>query len=374
MNTEKQFVDAVEKIYSLALSDDSWEVGLGAIANILGAACVSFEVIAKHAEYPPFLRIAGDFDPDMRQPYLQHYSKISPRVKCAENYLAGDISYDYQILSEKEIDSDEYYNDFAMPQGHRYFVAGHLLNDDSHIALFAAQRSPKQGHVQNSEIEITQRLMPHIQQALNLKFRLAGADYLNHLDSLSEAVVAINSAGKLVFANILAEDIFALKDGIECKNHCLTFFDKRAMTLFDKALSSLGDDLEDSVDLGCRDFVIRRPSNNNPYLASLRPLTQDQHFPFSQKHRAVALLFLRDPEHFGQLNVEVLQTSFSLSQQEVDLADSLDKGLSLHDVSECRGVAISTVRSQLYSLMSKVGVNKQTDLIRVLCRYHRPFI
>jgi DNA-binding NarL/FixJ family response regulator len=43
-------------------------------------------------------------------------------------------------------------------------------------------------------------------------------------------------------------------------------------------------------------------------------------------------------------------------------------GKTLRDVASASGVRITTLRTQLSSLLRKVGVNRQIDLVRVLSR------
>ena len=76
------------------------------------------------------------------------------------------------------------------------------------------------------------------------------------------------------------------------------------------------------------------------------------------------MIFLRDPERFVRLDADSLRQSYKLSEAEVSLALVLDAGSSLRDVAREREVSITTVRSQLYSLMSKLGVRRQVDLAR----------
>ena len=76
MNTERLFVDTVEKIYAMALSEEAWETGLSSVSDLLGSSCITFEIIGKRRQLPLFLRIAGDFDPDMGKPYIEHYLSL----------------------------------------------------------------------------------------------------------------------------------------------------------------------------------------------------------------------------------------------------------------------------------------------------------
>ena len=84
---------------------------------------------------------------------------------------------------------------------------------------------------------------------------------------------------------------------------------------------------------------------------------------------AHAIVFIRDPSRFVQLDTSLLKQSYDLTAAELDLAVAIDLGHGLRTIAEQRGVAITTVRSQLYALMEKLNVNRQTDLMRLLRQY-----
>ena len=57
---------------------------------------------------------------------------------------------------------------------------------------------------------------------------------------------------------------------------------------------------------------------------------------------------------------------FGLSRAESRLTAALLAGKKLREVAADSGVQITTVRTQLSSVLRKVGVSRQTELIRVL--------
>ena len=85
------------------------------------------------------------------------------------------------------------------------------------------------------------------------------------------------------------------------------------------------------------------------------------------------IMFIRDPDQFARLNARLLRQSFALTAAETDVADALDRGLTPRAMANERQVSITTIRSHLYTLMAKVGVHRQTDLVRLLARYRQPF-
>jgi len=82
---------------------------------------------------------------------------------------------------------------------------------------------------------------------------------------------------------------------------------------------------------------------------------------------------IRDPEIFGGIDPALLAESYELSPAEIDLAVAMHGGATVREIAARRGVAITTVRTQLYALMGKMYVNRQIDLIRLLQQYRSPF-
>jgi DNA-binding CsgD family transcriptional regulator len=62
----------------------------------------------------------------------------------------------------------------------------------------------------------------------------------------------------------------------------------------------------------------------------------------------------------------LLHSLFNLTPAEQLLATELGTGANLSDVARARGVALGTVRSQLKSVFGKMGVTRQSELVRAL--------
>ena len=131
------------------------------------------------------------------------------------------------------MDRDEFYADCMAPQGLRYFLAAQVLSSDSHQAVFAVHRSSKQGHVDNEEIAILERLLPHLQQAMDLKFRMAatwrkGQLGIDRLERLNEGCLVLDPAGTVLYMNSTAEEMISNGDGLRLANGRLSFADRAA--------------------------------------------------------------------------------------------------------------------------------------------------
>lgn len=73
--------------------------------------------------------------------------------------------------------------------------------------------------------------------------------------------------------------------------------------------------------------------------------------------------------HAAAASVEVaggLSDAFGLTPAEVRLAMALCEGVSLRGFAEQQGLSVNTARNQLTAVFEKVGVNRQTELVRAL--------
>lgn len=72
------------------------------------------------------------------------------------------------------------------------------------------------------------------------------------------------------------------------------------------------------------------------------------------------------PTEAGDLLGGALRDSFGLTQAESRLAGLLGEGMSLQEAADELGVSVNTIRNQLRAVFEKMGLNRQSDLVRAL--------
>lgn len=377
MISEDDLNALIAQTYVAALDGDQWLPLLDFTTEVFGGVGTSFEIFDKTSGLPVLMELGSGLKHVCAPDYIEHYAKTSPRVRYAETVASGDVTYDYAILTEEEIEADEFYNECMARFGLRYFVAGHILDGNGHMGALAVQFARNQGHVDAPGIALMGKLLPHIQQAVDLKYRLADTPLARRglrecLEQIDEAALLVGSDGKVLHANGAAEAIFAAHDGVVLKGGSLNFHASGCNDTLDRAMKGLTDDLTSDIASGTS-FIAPRSSGARPYLVSVRRLP-NRHERFDVAQLGVAaIVFIRDPETFNRLDTDLLRESYHLTAAEVQVAVSLDQGHSLKEIARQRGVAPTTVKTQLYALMAKLSVKRQVDLVRLLERYRRPF-
>lgn len=373
MVRETDLLGVVEAIYTAALDGGRWPAALTAVADLIGGVETTLEV---HREVgaEPLVFFAGDRLPDLGiEDYLNHYAKICPRIPYLATLSAGSVDGDYAFISEREMDRDAFYADFLGSEDLRYFAAGVLMNRPGMLGGVYVHRSPRQGHPEDSELALLSRLLPHLERSLDLALRLTNergteTPFRDLLDLLPQAIVTLDQRGEVLFVNEAAAAILRKADGLALHKRQLHVADRTAKAQLSALLGNLlRNDLESGLSSGGQ-VVLRRPSGKPAFvmavhrLAGLAAVFDDTAWP------AVAL-FIYDPEVGTEPQASALAEAFSLTRREAGLAAALVQGQSLHEHAKARGVKISTVRTQLLSLMRKTDTHSQTELVRLLTGY-----
>lgn len=375
MGEDSRIYETVEQLYGGVESNGAWAVALDSVMDLVGGAGSTFEIFDKRHGFPVVLNFGARFASVAPIEYLQHYGPKNPRVPLHLTNSLGTLLYDSMYMSETDMDRDEFHADFLAAQDLRYFVSGVVLDTPDYAACVSIQRSPKQGHVGIDEITLMSRLMPHLQHVVDIRLRLGAAlrhdaPFVQGLEHVEDGVIVVDMQGHILHANAAGHAVLSLGEGMTSVDTQLQFQDRSAASAFESVLKGLQDNETRDIDGPSQSFPARRPGGGRSYIVTVRAVSLPEGISVYTRD-AAALIFVRDPSEVSDLNQDLLRDSFDLTPAESELASLIDRGLSLNEVADRRGVSITTVRSQLYSLMDKLGVNRQAQLVRLLGRYGR---
>jgi DNA-binding CsgD family transcriptional regulator len=243
------------------------------------------------------------------------------------------------------------------------------------FAVFAIQRSAKQGHVGKREIGLMRQLVPHVQQAFDVARRLKGAgetrDVLERtLDCLAGGVALLGADGSVIYANESFRAIVRRNDGICVRKNAIEFADSEARARFKAAIvSALRLRAGQADSAASTDFMAARAAGGQSYLVSVRALGSAAR---KQPSTAVAIVFARDPRTPGVSPTVTLRDLFGLTEAEAGLAQALQSGVALSDYASSRALSRNTVYTHLRRLREKAGSNRMAELIHKLNELRPP--
>lgn len=183
------------------------------------------------------------------------------------------------------------------------------------------------------------------------------------LEVLPTPVLLVDESLRLLFANASARQLLTAGAGIRIAAERVQLADADAQRM----LASLVASLMRPEESGRRQRVVlaRRTTSTRPLrLAALRMNLRDSDVDCETE--CMAGLFIDDPDRRPQPLFETLRDLYGVTAAEARLAFALYEGETIDAAAQRFGVSTLTVRTQLKSLFSRMGVHSQSQLVREL--------
>lgn len=209
-----------------------------------------------------------------------------------------------------------------------------------------------------------QRLLPHLGRAASLRHKLANAAPMPSgpsaaaLNKLTIAALLIDDAGRLVWANTTAEQLFRQADGLTYS--ASTGF-AAATAESTKALQRLF-----QMSAGGVGGVLRldRPSGE-PALCVIAAPYQSSSSTVSKSAWSVVFVSRNDAGADCVL-VDRLRSLYGLTRAEAMIALQISRGVGLPVIAKTFNLAPSTVRTHAKHIFAKLEVHSQPQLVRMV--------
>ena len=280
--------------------------------------------------------------------------------------IAGFYASNLDIPRPERIAGSRFFREWIAPQNIAYAAGCIVMREGDHLTEFFVQRTPQQPPFTRQEMAGLNRLVPHLQRAIQMQQRFMdlqiGQHYLGAaLDKLVVPAILLNETGRIAFANASATATLKQRDYLWNDGGRLTFRHSALTHTFNVELHrairiSQGEELE-------LDGVVMLPRVGQPPLTLMvTPLR----VPLGTRSSGAALLFMFDRQASPAVTAGIVRSLFGLTDAEAGLAVALCSGMSLDDVAGERGVSIHTTRAQLKSIFAKTGTKRQADLVSLL--------
>ena len=212
LRDEAQMNRLVGRIYEAALSPTEWSGVLGELCGALNGAAFQLYTIdtgTRDVIYQSDHGLPRQFTDE----YRAYYSKLSERNDLLVGNPGLSVIYDRMFFDEAEMDRSEMYR-WRAGFGFRYFIGGQLLRTDSTLSMAALQRSKRQGHATQPEIEAFAVFRSHLGRALRIQGRLATLEQESSsawaaIEDASFGIVVLTGDRRIWRCNREAERIMA---------------------------------------------------------------------------------------------------------------------------------------------------------------------
>jgi DNA-binding CsgD family transcriptional regulator/PAS domain-containing protein len=355
------FGKTIAAIYDAVLDDERRPAALQAVAEYAEAAGASFILIDKRTGYPRTAEWWGVLG-GTPQDYQEYYGKIDPYCAARQSAPIGSWVRIADLLPQTLLSHDEWYNDFILTGGVRDILGSKLHETASHIALIGlhlaiGDREP----FPRNPAELTMMMDP-LCKAARLKTGLIEMGYrsaIAHeaLDRLSAGIIFADGGGQVLRANPSAERILTAGDGLSLTNGRLCARRNFETVKLAALIAAAASDAEPSA--GC--MLLGRTGGGASYVVRVAPVG----VALAAFDRPVAMVSITAPAE-SRVSERELSELYGLSRAESRIAVALARGKRPADIADEFGVQITTVRTQLSAILQKLGMERQSDIVRLL--------
>ncbi len=352
--------EAIAALYAAAVAPDQWDTALEALkrlADARAANCFVHDALTgSFVEY----RFSG-YGANWARDYAGHYHNLDLARHVLLREPAGRMHAMHRHVSESMVQKSEYYQGFYIPEGLRYSCGGTLFDGNRRLILAVHRPVGHRPYEEHTVAELQRVLdhLPHVFRVRELAARsVVGASMsCAALDVLPRAVIIVDEYATIRYSNRVASALLDRAQDVLVRSGRLTLSDPHlARQLVQRVKQTCQPTPAiDSVPIYTVD------SNGRPSVElHIVPLNPSLAASVTSAD-PMAMVLLRCP--FQRANWAGASTRpYSLSHAEIAVAAAMAEGLTPAECASRSGVKVSTVRSQIKSIMAKTGTRRMSEI------------
>ncbi|HEY4113555.1 MAG TPA: hypothetical protein VGM17_05780 [Rhizomicrobium sp.] len=353
----------VTALYDTALYGGDWQPALERFRVILSSAEAALPIWQDTASRDAAqVHISGHLlTPEVREPYMRHYGRIDPKLGVLARNQVNYLFNDARHFNRDFVARNPFYQEYTRSLGMRHTLDMTIGRDHGSEQFLAVMRAPSQGPYDAKEEGLFRRYAHHFVRVLKLKDTIDDAHRLGRLagaalDSLRIAAVIVDGRCRVLLSNRAAESACGAGEELQLRNGRLSARSAKAAERLSAASAQAASGHTTAK-------VLRLPrANGADRIVWIAPLPAESNIV--ETPGAIVLIGgSAEARTAGAADVAAI---YGLTVAEAELAVALGRGATLSEAAARRGVKLSTVRSQLLSVLQKTGARRQADLARML--------
>ena len=349
------------KFYEGILAPQGWQDAMVHLAGVTASEMVSL-LLWNRMHDQIIIGDAIGMDPALRNDYETHYQAIDPGKEFVDRVRFGEWYLDERDVASQVRSGSAFYQDFLRSYRMSGVMATPILRSRSGTDGLLSLVGHRPYHSLVQVASSLSPLLPHIQQAANLRWKLielsSQLDLATRvLDRVRFPLLVMNAAGDVKMANTLGQQWLSSSGSLPGQRVEEDDVRQRLQTAIQAACGIAGPKRASGAKLTrpdgspCIVSTVPLPAQAESMLHSLEPL---------------ALLLVNEQQSGVVPANDLLKEIFHLSPAEIRVTRILLRGLTLKDACEQLTISVETGRKHLKSVFNKIGVHRQSDLQRVL--------
>lgn len=362
----KRFSALIDGFYGSVAEPQRWQEAATQMARFLDSESAVIQVRADGIGTMTLRAATANYDDAAQQAYVTHFYKHDPAINGWRTIGRPGIFVGHELVDYATLRNSEFYIDHLRRIGVFYPLCAILRLDADTTLMLGIHRPIERKDFSAEHRRGLELAAPHLLRAVQTHRLLATADLHRRvacevLNALSVSAIVVDPAGKVVFANAVAERSLRESEGLAVRQARLTTSDPRQEAAFQEAIRRASRLSAGSVSPPADMLSIRRACKR-PLSVMVAPFRAGSWV--GGPPGASAIVFANDPETRRPPAATALARLYNLTRAEARLLDALLQGEQISEFANRVGVSANTAKTQLKQLFAKTGTNRQPDLMR----------
>ena len=372
MSQQDKFDRAVAALHEAMLGDAHWRETSALIDDACGTKGSHLIVVDAHSRNRPewlFDRLYyhGEGRPDIAQEYVEDFFPIDERIPRLMGLPDQHVVHVTDLLTEPELKSSPTYNDALLRADCQNSLNLRMDGPDGLDILMGLADPTEAGGWNSGNIEMIERLLPHIRQFVRVRHALIraealGASFTELLDNTEVGVIYLDQRGMIYETDARARTILRQGDGLLDRGGFLrarlSADDAKLGRLLARALPKSGDAAASGSMAVSRSPVLPR------FALHVNPVVIGH--PDLGARRIAAIVLIVDPGTRRRIAPDLLSATLGLTEAQSVVAAELAAGNSVRDIAVATRRRESSVRSLVKQMHVRLGITRQADLVRMV--------
>jgi DNA-binding CsgD family transcriptional regulator len=359
--------DVIGAIYDCAVDPGLWPAAIEQIVGLVQGANGVVMVIDTVENKNRFVA-SWNVDFEVMRTYNERYHADNPLIASTRVFGVDEPWNVSTALDQRSWLESRVYQEFGRVQGWLDNMGVAIMKTPTRFASLAVPRKEEYGFAGSRELEVLRLLSPHVRRAISitdlLDMRcLTAAAAEEALHGLATAVILVDGASRITFANGAAQAVLSAGDPVRVDHDVLQARDPAAATSLSAALAKAR---EPESDMGKVGIDVSVPlADGRPAFAHVLPIGSSK-VRAALSQNAIAAIFLTPAGSPVKLPLATLSATFGFTPTEAKIIERLVAGDTISDAGAALGIAPTTARTHLARIMDKAGTERQADLIRLV--------
>ena len=309
-----------------------------------------------------FLR--GERLRELERDYFRVYHPRDERAPRLHLLPDGKVLPIRKMYTDAEVKTSATYNEFLV-HGAQKGLNVRLDGPGGTRIAWAVNDPHDPGGWSSAQIELMQRLLPHIRQYVTVRQVLAGANALGAslaelLENTGPGIIQLDPRGRIVNANDRARDLLRAGDGLYDSEGSLfarsPTDDTALQDLLARALPPFGQQGSSGS------MTLSRPEHLPPLVLHVNPVgrRKTDYHPWP----VAALVLVVDPASERRIDPDLVATGLGLTPMESRVAVMLTEGRTVQEIAAAIGRKVTTIRWHVRHIFNKLDINRQAELVQ----------